>query len=75
MGKNERDKAVIDWIESLRSGQVRFIEQCEYCDMAYHPMPRYQKGNKMIFVCFDDECQEKALADGYIYRDDLTPSR
>lgn len=66
------------------------VDTCEYCQRSYHPMPRYtpqgQRNGRLIYVChirFDEdgidlnwqECREKAAADGYELRMDLTPKR
>ena len=61
------------------------LEQCEYCDMSYHPMARWTRGDDIIFVCdmrigggkvqAHGGCKAKALAAGFTFRRDLTPSR
>jgi len=61
------------------------IDTCHYCGQQYHPMPVYTRKGKRIHVChyyWDgghlvevDECRDKALAEGYEYRRDLTPRR
>ena len=69
----------------------RTIEVCEYCDISYHPMPRWSKPGDVIFVHMyrfnyeagpdenfmirDETCEEKARAAGYELRMDLTPRR
>jgi hypothetical protein len=67
------------------------MERCKYCSAEYHPMLRATKPGELIYVCemrliFDDkgefdriepteECKNKAVADGYTLRRDLTPGR
>ena len=67
------------------------MERCQYCDNCYHPMTRYTLGEKIITVCqirfiYDDDgnyvetisspiCHDKAIADGFAQRYDLTPKR
>ena len=71
-------------IEMLRREQM---DKCFYCGIVYHPMMRYtnpKKGN-YITVCADTikgyinepptQCTEKALADGWVRRPDMTPKR
>jgi len=62
----------------------RNIEQCEYCDISYHPMTRWSNDSGVIFVheiaigekiTLDDTCIKIAQKNGYIRRRDLTPSR
>ena len=63
-------------------------EQCQFCDSCYHPMPRYTRGDQLIFVChhrfsedngnlqiLDSPCKARAETDGWIFRRDLTPRR
>lgn len=67
------------------------MEKCNYCGVEYTPMLRAVKGGKFIYVCeyrftyhadgsLDQmmpsaECEEKAIAEGYTLRRDLTPRR
>ena len=64
----------------------RGIEQCEYCDISYHPMTRWSNESRVIFVhhlifdidfntTFDDKCIKIAQENGYQKREDLTPLR
>jgi hypothetical protein len=67
------------------------MEKCNYCGFEYHPMLRATNNSKLIYVCEyrfifsengeldrmepTEECKNKALADGYKLRRDLTPRR
>lgn len=62
------------------------IDVCAYCGVEYHPMLRWTHPTQpQICVCewrYDDsgfhphaECSDKARADGYTPRRDLTPRR
>lgn len=67
------------------------MEKCEYCATEYHPMLRATKQGKVIFVCeyhftynedgsldkmfLSNACKDKAIADGFTLRRDLTPRR
>lgn len=67
------------------------MEKCHYCGIEYHPMLRAIKSGQLIYVCeyqfiFDDKgefdrleptenCKNKAIADGFKLRRDLTPKR
>jgi len=63
----------------------RSIEVCEFCGANYHPMPRWTKGDDMIFVCQpelkqfspkpDIDCEQIANSRGFVKRLDLTPKR
>lgn len=66
-------------------------EMCEYCEITYHPMTRWTKGDETIFVHsmkfnydkktgnlsidMDDSCEKLAIGNGYAKREDLTPKR
>jgi hypothetical protein len=63
------------------------MEKCEYCGIVYHPMMYFSRPDKgrMITVCSDliketigvdqTKCREKAKADGWVPRPELTPKR
>jgi hypothetical protein len=67
------------------------MEKCNYCGVEYMPMLRATRPGNLIYVCEyrftynedgslnemipSSECKDKAVADGYTLRRDLTPSR
>jgi hypothetical protein len=78
-------------LQAAPGGVGMTMEKCNYCGFEYHPMLRATKYGKLIYICeyrftFDEngelgdvkpteECKEKALADGFTLRRDLTPRR
>jgi hypothetical protein len=78
-------------LQAAFEGGGMTMEKCNYCGFEYHPMLRATKDGKRIYICeyrftFDEngelgdvkpteECKEKALADGFTLRRDLTPRR
>lgn len=75
------------WRKNRPPREPNRIDVCAYCGAAYHPMPRWTHATKpLICVCeyrYDAEanklqptdCFDKARADGYTLRGDLTPRR
>lgn len=74
------------WRKSRKPQRERKPDVCEYCGYEYHPMLRWTHPTQaQIYVCewrHDDsgfhphtECSDKARADGYEPRRDLTPRR
>jgi len=64
----------------------RWIDICHYCGFEYHPMPRYVKDRHWICVCAmiikedgsiirNNGCISKAIKEGYVRRQDKTPTR
>ncbi len=51
------------------------LEECQFCDRVFHPMPRWTLGNTRIFMCDEKECQNRAWEAGFEPRPDLTPKR
>jgi transcriptional regulator with XRE-family HTH domain len=51
------------------------LEECQFCERVFHPMPRWTLGSTRIFVCGKQECRNKAWEAGFEPRPDLTPKR